>query len=345
MLEFLSLEKNLIAVIILIVSIPLSKIIFFIFKKIFLKISSRTKNTLDDVLLKYIETPLEFAMVLVGAYIALMYTGVILEYDGIANTIFGTMAVLNGVWFFFKLESGIVKWHSDTYEVTKTQKTVYISIRNIIFIVVLIMAFLIILRLFNVEMTPLVASLGIGGLAVALALQSTLSNYFAGLYLAADNAIKIGDYVESEDIGGYVEKIGWRSTKIRTPEDNLIIVPNAKLSESTLTNYCDPVEELTIKIPCGVAYGSDLDKVESVTVDTAKKILQNEEGGVTEFKPFIRYNKFGDSNIEFNIFLRIKDYDFKREVIHSFMKEIVKSYAKNNIEISHPVRKIYMEKN
>lgn len=344
MLEFLALEKNVLAAVILVASIPLSKIIFFICKKIFLKISSKTKSTLDDIILQYVEAPLEFAMILVGAYIALMYTDVILDYEGIANTLFGTIAVLNAVWFFFKLENGFVKWHAETHEITKTQKTVYVSLRNIIFIVVLIIAFLIILRLFNVEMTPLVASLGIGGLAVALALQSTLSNYFAGLYLAADNAIKIGDYIESEGIGGYVEKIGWRSTKIRTPDDNLIIVPNAKLSESTLMNYSEPFEEITVKVPCGVAYGSDLDKVEYVTLDIAKKILDKYEGCVKGFEPFIRYNKFGDSNIEFNIFLRVKGFDFKNEAVHTFMKELVKAYAKNNIEISYPVRKVYMEK-
>lgn len=344
MLEFLALEKNVLAIVILLVSIPLSKIIFVIFKKIFLKISSKTKTTLDDILLQYMETPLEFALVLVGAYIALVYTGVASEHLEIVNTLFGTIAVLNVVWLFFKLENGFVKWHTDTHEITKTQKTVYVSLRNIVFIIVMIIAFLIILRLFNVEMTPLVASLGIGGLAVALALQSTLSNYFAGLYLAADNAVKIGDYVESDGIGGFVEKIGWRSTKIRTPEDNLIIVPNAKLSESTLTNYSDPTEELLIKIPCGVAYGTDLEKTENITIETAKKVLQNEEGGVKEFEPFIRYHKFGDSNIEFNIFLRAKDFKFRGELIHKFMKELVKEYEKNRIEISYPVRKVYMDR-
>ena len=137
------------------------------------------------------------------------------------------------------------------------------------------------------------ASLGIAGLAVALALQDTFSNFFSAVYITADRPVKVGDYIELENgLKGYVEDVGWRSTRLRTLPNNSIIIPNNKLAQSILTNYDAPKPEMSIVIPVGVSYNSDLEKVEKVTVDVAKKVLGSVEGGVADFEPFIRYKEF-----------------------------------------------------
>ena len=132
-----------------------------------------------------------------------------------------------------------------------------------------------------------------GGLAVALALQEPLTNLFAGIQIIASGKIKTGDYVQlNTGEEGFVEDIAWRSTSIKALANQIIIVPNNKLANAIVRNYMTPDPENGILVNLGVAYHSDLDKVETVTVDVATQIMKEVEGGIPDFKPFIRYNNF-----------------------------------------------------
>ncbi len=125
---------------------------------------------------------------------------------------------------------------------------------------------LILLDYLNVSITPILAGLGIGGLAIALALQPTLGNFFAGTQIVSDRVVRTGDYIELDNssIRGYVTDVGWRSTRIRTPFDNLVTIPNSRLADSIITNYYAPNMELGVIVNCGVSYSSDLAHVEDV---------------------------------------------------------------------------------
>jgi small-conductance mechanosensitive channel len=138
-----------------------------------------------------------------------------------------------------------------------------------------------------------------------------------------------------------VVDIGWRSTKIRTLMSTYIIVPNSKLVENLIINYALPEPELVVTVDCGVAYGSDLKKVEEVTLDVARKIQKTVPGAVRTFDPYIRFHTFGESNINFRIFLRVAFFGARAPVIHEFIKELKDRYDTEGIEISWPVRKIY----
>jgi small-conductance mechanosensitive channel len=346
MLETIASHKYFYAALLILVSILLSKIIFLILKVFITRLTKKTKNTLDDYLLKATEVPVEVAMILVGVFLTIKYyVAISPEFESIVDPLLGTMGVVVGIWLVTRILNATVKWYGETQTMTKSQKTVYFSVRNIFYIIIFIVGILSILHLYGVQLTPVLASLGIGGIAVALALQSTLSNYFASLYITADGSVKIGDYIETESgVKGYVERIGWRSTQVRTTSDNVVIVPNAKLSESLVTNFHYTGEEVNVKVKYGVAYGSDLEKVEKLTLEAARKVMQNCPGGVKSFEPALKYEKFGDSNIEFFVIMRAKDFANQADVIHEFIKEIDKVYKKNEIEISYPVTKVYMEK-
>lgn len=346
MIDALMSSKYFVAALLIIAAIIGSKIFFFIFKKIVLGITSKTKTTLDDRLIRSAELPLEIAITLISVYITLRYYLSLIEASNeLVNDIFASLGIIVGTWLFARIVNGAVKWYSENQTMTRDQKTVYFSVRNIFYFLAAIIGIVSILHIFGVEVTPIMASLGIGGIAVALALQPTLSNYFSGLYITADRAIKIGDYIESDSgVKGFVHRIGWRSTKIRTLEENLVVVPNSKLAESIVTNFYDPSEEFNITVKFGVAYGSDLEKVEKVTFETATKVMQTSAGGVKKFEPKVRFEKFGDSNIDLFVVLRSKNVDSRWIVINDFIKELDKAYKKNSIEISWPVRKVYMEK-
>ena len=174
--------------------------------------------------------------------------------------------------------------------------------------IILGFVFLIILDRLKITITPFLASLGIGGLVVALALQDTLTNFFSGIYIFFDKPIRIGDYIQLESgQEGYVAQIGWRNTRIRMLPNNMVIVPNAKLVSSQITNFYLPETEMAALVQVGVSYQSDLEKVERVTIEVAKEVLEQVDGGVKEFEPFIRYHTFSDFSINFTVILRAKE--------------------------------------
>ncbi|MBI3009887.1 MAG: mechanosensitive ion channel family protein [Candidatus Omnitrophica bacterium] len=162
--------------------------------------------------------------------------------------------------------------------------------QNITRIVIVLLGILMILNGLGISVTPILTALGVGGLAVALALQDTLSNLFSGFYLTVARQVRIGDYIRldsSEE--GYVDDIGWRTTAIRMLPNNLILVPNNKLAQAVITNYDMPSSDLAVLVEANTGYGSDLERVEQVTCEVAKEVMRTVPGGIADFEPFIRY--------------------------------------------------------
>lgn len=200
---------------------------------------------------------------------------------------------------------------------------------------------MIILDNLGISITPILTTLGIGSLAVAIALQDTLGNVFAGLYIRADRFIEIGQYVRLENGDeGYVHHIGWRSTRIRMLPNNMVVVPNNKIVQSIITNYYMPDPELAVLVQVGVHYGSDLQKVETVTSEVAKEVLQSVPGGVPTFEPFIRYHTFADSSINFTVILRAREFTDNFLIKHEFIKRLQARYKEEGITIPFPIRTI-----
>lgn len=198
---------------------------------------------------------------------------------------------------------------------------------------------LILMDTLGVSITPLLASLGIGSLAVALALQDTLANLFAGIDILADRPIRVGDFIRLESgQEGYVLQIGWRSTRIRMLSNNIVVVPNTKVVNSTLINYDLPEPELAVLVEVGVQYGSDLAQVERVTTEVARRILKTVPGGVATFEPFIRYHTFGESSVNFTVILRGREFADQYLLKHEFIKALEARYRQEGIVIPIALR-------
>ena len=202
-----------------------------------------------------------------------------------------------------------------------------------------IIAILLALELVGISVTPLVAGLGIGGLAVALAVQPTLSNFFAGSYLSGDRVISSGDFVELENgFQGYVVDVGWRSTRLRTPYNNLVVVPNSRLADSMLTNFSSPAEQIGVLVMCGVSYSSALADVERMAKEAAQKVVDNTAGADKGMAPWFGFETFGDSNIDFWVWVqansRIDSFIVKSELI----KALHERFGAEGISINYPMR-------
>lgn len=213
---------------------------------------------------------------------------------------------------------------------------------NVTILLVFLIGMLVVMQSLGISITPILTALGVGGVAVALALQDTLSNFFSGVHILIASPIKPGDYIKldsGED--GFVVDITWRNTAIRTLRENMIIIPNSKLASAIITNYSLPDKEVNIVIPLGVDYSCDLGKVERVTLEVAKAIMKHTKGGVAEYEPSVRFYSFGECRVEFNVILRTKEYADQFLVRHKFIKKLNRRFQEEGIEISPPVRAIY----
>ena len=217
------------------------------------------------------------------------------------------------------------------------------QIRRIVLIILYAVGLLIILDTLGVSISPLLGGLGITGLAVALALQPTLGNFFAGTYVTADGAINIGDFIElNGGPAGNVIEVGWRSTKIRTIYNNLVVIPNSVLADTIVTNYQSPNDAMSVIVGCGVSYDSDLSQVESIALDTASSVVSS-SSYAADFDPIVNFKSFGDSNIDFYIFARAKDRGASFKLTSELIKAIHAEFTKQSIEINYPVRKLIYE--
>jgi len=206
------------------------------------------------------------------------------------------------------------------------------SLSNLTKLLVFVLGGLIILQSLGIAISPILTALGVGGLAVALALLETLSNLFSGLYIMVSRQIRPGDYVKlNTGEEGHVVDINWRSTQIREGPNNMIIVPNAKLAAANVTNYYQPDPELVVIIPASVGYESDLDRVEQVTLNVARGVMREIPGGIPTFEPLLRYNGFGEASVNFNVILRAREVADQPRVKHEFVKRLHERFGREGI--------------
>ena len=305
--------------------------------------TEETRKIADTQLIYELLKPLEIIVIFAGVYFALSSLSVLEPYRTWINRVFFVTGIIAGAILASRIAASFVsRWLRFQKRYEKAPRL----INKIISIAIFIIALVIIMGHFNVEIAPLVATLGLGGLAIGLALQRTLSDFFAGINIISDKPISVGDFIELPDsnVSGYVEDIRWRATRIRTLPNTMVVIPNSKLAESIIINNYLPEKEMAALVQCGVAYGSDLKKVERVTAEVGKNIQKTVQGAVKGFTPFIRYHTFGDSNINFTVILRVEKFVDKYLVTHEFIKALQERYAKEGIEISWPVRKVYYGK-
>jgi small-conductance mechanosensitive channel len=215
---------------------------------------------------------------------------------------------------------------------------------NIVRITVMLTGILVILKILDVPITPILTALGVGGFAMALAFQDTLSNLFSGLHILASKQLRPGDYVEL-DTGneGYVVDVTWRNTTIRTLPNNVVVIPNSKLATTVLTNYHRPVKEFSVLVDVGVGYDSDLQRVEEITLEIAREVLREVHGGVSGFEPQVYYKEFSDIRIEFTVVLRAEEYVDQYRLKHEFIKRLHERYGLEEIDIPSLVTTMYLE--
>ena len=303
--------------------------------------AERTQTQLDDLLIDTLVGPLPAWMALGGLAGAaqaapLSARQALLVHKGVVAAF-----LLSLTFALSKLASaGVREYSKGLHGSARTTGVVDNLVRG----VVLVLGGLLILSNLGISITPLLGALGVGSLAVALALQDTLTNLFAGLHIVASEIVSVGDYVLL-DTGqeGVVSDVGWRVTRIREGGGNDIVLPNSKLANAILTNFHRPAPDTAVAVPVSVGYGSDLEKVERVTLEIAREVQQAVPGATRHAEPALRYHSFQDSGILFKAILRADSFPDRHLLVHEFIKRLHRRYAREGIDMPFPQRVVHLK--
>lgn len=306
------------------------------------KAAARTEWPFDDILIKATRGPFIFWVLLIGLFVAMKIVALPYAATLIINKSILAILIISVTFVISNIISQLITQYSASIEgaLPLTGLT-----RNIAKGSVIGMGALILLHTLGISITPILTTMGIGGLAVALGLQETLSNLFAGFSVTMARQIRTNDYVKlASGEEGYIDDIGWRSTKIRTLDNNTILIPNAKLAQTVITNYHFPNKEIIFSVSLSVHYSSDLKKVQDITEEVARDVAKSAAGAVQGFQPLLRYSSFGDSGVNFSVAFKAKEFTDQYLIKHEFIKKLHEIYKKEGIVIPYPTRSVYTEK-
>jgi small-conductance mechanosensitive channel len=301
---------------------------------------AKTDSRVDDIIFFATRRHVVFWFVLLGivsgARIAPISPGILLLIDRGATSLF----IVSLSLVVARIAGQLVNYYTQRSDAVAGTAGVT---RGLVRGAILLVGGLMVLSSLGVAIGPLLGALGVGSLAVALALQPTLSNLVAGALITATKKIRPGDVIELETgQRGVVVDVTWRATQIHEMNDNLVIIPNAKLADSIVRNYSLPRDELTTSVTVGVGYGSDLAHVERVTLEAARSVMADVPGGVPTFEPVVRFQAFGESAIQVNVAVRVRRFTERPEVIHETIKRLHARYRQEGIEIARPARDVRM---
>ena len=217
-------------------------------------------------------------------------------------------------------------------------------LNSILIGVIYAMGLLVILQYYGISIAPILTAAGVGGMAVALALQETLANIFSGLHLILSKQLRIGEYIKlGSGEEGRVTDITWRfTTIIPLGASSTIVIPNKTIAGANISNFSLPTQNINVSVPVGVAYDSDLATVERVTIETAKEVLARVDNNPNA-EPLVRYTDFGDSSINFVVILPSSMFDNQGIIKHEFIKALTDRYRTEGIDIPFPIRTIIQE--
>ncbi|MFH8218260.1 mechanosensitive ion channel family protein [Streptomyces sp. NPDC018057] len=303
--------------------------------------AKRTRWSGDDVIVDALRTVVPWAAIAggaAGAATALPLARVSRHHVNQTLTVFLILVVTLSA---ARVISGLVRTLTQSRSGVAGSATIFVNITRIL---VLAIGFLVMLQTLGISIAPLLTALGVGGLAVALALQDTLANLFAGVHILASKTVQPGDYIRlSSGEEGYVEDINWRQTTVRQLSNNLVVIPNGQLARTNMTNFSRPEQRLTILVQAGVGYDSDLDHVERVTLEVVAEVMHEITGALPEHEPALRFHTFGDSRIGFTVILGVGEFSDQYRIKHEFIKRLHRRYRREGISIPAPARTVTLQ--
>jgi small-conductance mechanosensitive channel len=310
------------------------------------RLTERTSSGLDDLLMSAVRSLVIWALVFGGIYTAVVEISVTYPQSALWTVVTKGLTIiwiLLAVHTLNKISKDYAKWKiaevaDERGETRRDVATRVTFVRKVFSIIVFSIGAVLVLSLSGVNTTPLVTGGAVGGIVLGIALQDTLSNIFAGFFINIDRPVKIGDLIKIEDKHeGYVEDVGWRYTRLRLKSDNLLIIPNNKLSQSVVTNIRGVARASNVEVSCKVPLGSDLDRMASIAQEAAEQAQATESIVREDWKPKVRFSEYGETTITMVTTLRAHDDEALGRVQHEFIKALHDALTAKPTPISHVV--------
>ena len=266
------------------------------------RFAGRTEGEWDDVVIREIKKRVTFWSLLVGAHLSLSQWTLTYDSLELSRRVISAIGVASVTFALAAILTRLVVVHG-----RRATPPVQVSglTTTLVRIVILLLGALVIVRSFGHDITPYLTALGVGGFAVALALQDPLSNLFAGIFNSIAGQVRMGDYVRLDSgAEGHVVDFNWRSTRLKAVAGNIILVPNAKLAQAIVTNYTMPTSDLGFGVEFNVSVGSDLAKVERVAMEVAHSAVRDVPGAMKDAEPAVRFIAFADTGVRVAVVVR-----------------------------------------
>jgi small-conductance mechanosensitive channel len=308
------------------------------------KMTQKTDWRGDDVFFEAIESHIVLWFFLISLNIASSSISFLSdEYLGYLSKIIVAVIILSVTIAASKIGVGVLDYWAERQGTNLPSTTIFVNLARIIIISV---GILIILQSIGISITPLLTAMGVGGLAISLALKDTLSDFFAGLHILLSQKVKPGDFVELDSgYMGYVQNITWRHTTLMERTNNEVTVPNAKISAAIVKNYDKGDPSFSIRVSIGVSYKSDLEHVVKVTEEVAATVVADIDGAKKDNPAVVRFFQFGESSVDLKVYFRGKKYGDQHLIIDEFIRRIHKRFQSEKIEIPFPIRTLIHKNN
>ncbi len=320
--------------------VVIARTILYICKTYISEAIKKHEEGFGDIILENIEYPISWIIIFYGIKMSLIYVNFTSLF---LIPVINSFIIVMIMHTFVKLTDITVEfWDKKWLKRTKStfNDEVVIIIHNISKVIIIVVGTLLVLGVWGVQIESVLISLGVLGVIVGFALKDSLDNLVGGISLILDRSFKTGDIIKlKEGEMGEVIDIGLRSTKIRTLDNELLVVPNSQLSNTEFTNYAKPNNHLRIKIPINVQYGSDVDKVKKVLKSCVKKIEEIKDQTRTE----VRFMEMGDYALEFQLLFYIDNYKDRFKVRNKVTTKVYKELNKKRIVVPFPTRIIHMQ--
>lgn len=344
MINWLLENKYFMSIAILLLFYIVSELVVLVSQKVLLRITRKTKTIVDDLIVKRTNKPISFILLLIGIKLAAIPLELGEKLGFIISKVSSSFIMVL-VFYIIIVVLDILLDNWGKSWAAKTKSTLDDHLLSILHkfskVLFAILGLLFVLDLWGIKIGALLASLGIAGLAVAFALQSTLGNIFGGISLILDKNIKVGDVIALDaETMGTVMDIGLRSTRIKTFDNEVIIIPNGELASKRLQNIAQPDPSARVVIPFGVAYSSDVDKVKRIVIKEIEKI----EGLKKDSEPSVRFVEMGDSALLFKAYFWMQKYNERFGAKDQANTLIYNALNKNKINIPFPQVDVWLKR-
>jgi small-conductance mechanosensitive channel len=303
--------------------------------------NSRTQSRVGHILHDALQAPTRIWILILAAHFALQSSDLPEHFTRDCANLLLILWILSLTVMCARFAGTLVRFYGDQIPGAMPVTTLT---QNLAQIGVVILGALVLLNHFNVSITPLLTALGVGGLAVALALQDTLSNLFGGFYVAVARQVQIGDYIKlNTGEEGYVTDIGWRSTSMRALANYLIIVPNAKLAQAIVSNYSLPEKRTGTSVVVTVGYDCDPDVVEAMLTEVLKRAATEIPGMLTDPEPSVGFDPgFGENGYGYTLGFQVAQFSDQPRVRNEVRRRVVRRLRAEKIGIPYATRSIYL---